>query len=416
MKTKRLFLLGLLLTGITAAFSQKYIPEDDIYYQPDDKNPVVEEKKKDKLTENKVQRSLVIASSQDRDVDEYNRRYTLPVDSLLANQKEDAVTYNVVDENGEDGYYLNGFKGSQNDYEYARRLRVFHDPKYAVHISDPAYTDIYFLDSNDWNVYIDDSYAWVTPTWTNPWSWNFNWAPYSYTSFSWRLNPYFSVSWGGWGSWYDPYYSYGWGYPGWGRYPGWGWGGCSPYYGWCNPYWGSPGYYPPHHSRPAYQYSPSGRSSIGSRSSAGRSSSAVSTGRYTGGRSSSADRTGTVNRPIRNESGSTVTTPPRISNRPATSRTRVNTTPSTGSGSTVTPTRPSRGSSGYNPGSSNSYQRNSTGRTSRSDTYSPSRDNSRSSSTPSYNSGRSSSSRGSYSAPSGGGRSSSSGGGGRRGR
>ena len=144
----------------------------------------------------------------------------------------------MVDENGDDGYYLNGFNGSDSDYEYALRIRRFHNPKFVVSVSDPFYSDIYFLDNNDWNVYISDNYAWVTPTWTNPWYWNYTWSPYSYTSWSWRwsLGPW-GFSFG-----YDPFYS-------WGGY--WGWNSWyrppfyhhhhhhyydRPYYGWNRPY------------------------------------------------------------------------------------------------------------------------------------------------------------------------------------
>ncbi len=143
-----------------------------------------------------------------RDVDEYNRRgesSDMTLEDIAANQKEDHVEYNVVDENGDDGYYLNGFNGSDSDYEYALRIRRFHNPKFVVSVSDPFYSDIYFLDNNDWNVYISDNYAWVTPTWTNPWYWNYTWAPYSYTSWSWRwsLGPW-GFSFG-----YDPFFTVG---------------------------------------------------------------------------------------------------------------------------------------------------------------------------------------------------------------
>ena len=37
-------------------------------------------------------------------------------------------------------------------------------------------------------MYIDNSYAFVTPTWTNPWYCNYTWAPCSYSSLSWRWN------------------------------------------------------------------------------------------------------------------------------------------------------------------------------------------------------------------------------------
>lgn len=195
MKTKKfalLIILSMLVTGFAGAGS--YIVEDDIYYNPNDKNPVVEKKEKEaqkELQEKAAVKKTLMATSDNhfRDVDEYNRRgesSDMTLEDIAANQKEDHVEYNVVDENGDDGYYLNGFNGSDSDYEYALRIRRFHNPKFVVSVSDPFYSDIYFLDNNDWNVYISDNYAWVTPTWTNPWYWNYTWAPYSYTSWSWR--------------------------------------------------------------------------------------------------------------------------------------------------------------------------------------------------------------------------------------
>ena len=256
MKTKKfalLIILSMLVTGFAGAGS--YIVEDDIYYNPNDKNPIVEKKEKEAQKELQekaaVKKTLMVTSDNHfRDVDEYNRRgesSDMTLEDIAANQKEDHVEYNVVDENGDDGYYLNGFNGSDSDYEYALRIRRFHNPKFVVSVSDPFYSDIYFLDNNDWNVYISDNYAWVTPTWTNPWYWNYTWAPYSYTSWSWRwsLGPW-GFSFG-----YDPFYS-------WGGY--WGWNSWyrppfyhhhhhhyydRPYYGWNRPY------------RP--QYTPNGR-------------------------------------------------------------------------------------------------------------------------------------------------------------
>ena len=256
MKTKKfalLIILSMLVTGFAGAGS--YIVEDDIYYNPNDKNPVVEKKEKEaqkELQEKAAVKKTLMATSDNhfRDVDEYNRRgesSDMTLEDIAANQKEDYVEYNVVDENGDDGYYLNGFNGSDSDYEYALRIRRFHNPKFVVSVSDPFYSDIYFLDNNDWNVYISDNYAWVTPTWTNPWYWNYTWAPYSYTSWSWRwsLGPW-GFSFG-----YDPFYSWGgyWGWNSWYRLPFYHHHHHHyydrPYYGWNRPY------------RP--QYTPNGR-------------------------------------------------------------------------------------------------------------------------------------------------------------
>ncbi|MCH5327681.1 MAG: hypothetical protein J1E02_01560 [Coprobacter sp.] len=271
MKKTRLSSLVLLLGLSTVSLmAQKYIPEDDIYYQPGDKNPIVEQKKKEKEEAEKIHRAIVvneILDRQERDVDEYNRRSRIYVDSLVQSQDEEAVTYTIKADGNNDnqGYYLNGFTGTQSDFEYAERIRRFYNPRFTIHISDPAYTDIYFLNSNDWNIYIDNSYAWVTPTWTNPWYWNYTWAPYSYTSWSWRWNHGFGLGW------YDPFWGHGphWGYASWGYSPYWGhapyWGHSywGPAYGWA----GRPGYHQPApghggwNNGPAYRPSNTGRTS-----------------------------------------------------------------------------------------------------------------------------------------------------------
>ncbi|MEG0949624.1 MAG: hypothetical protein RSF78_09770, partial [Bacteroidales bacterium] len=213
MKTRAITSLLTVFAGCTLAFAQsKFIAEDDIYYQPNETNKVVEAKKATNPTRQTAQPNesyrSTPSSSATRDVDEYNRRYSSEYEETeytdtIGNDPEVEVIY----ENPEQGYYLNGFSGNKSDYQYAERIRKFHNPKFTIHISDPAYTDIYFLNSSDWNVYVDDSYAWVTPTWTNSWYWNYMWAPYSYSSLSWRWN---SWGWGwnswGWGGCYDPFW------------------------------------------------------------------------------------------------------------------------------------------------------------------------------------------------------------------
>lgn len=49
MKIKRLSSVLIFLGLSVVAFGQKYIPEDDLYYQPKDKNPIVEKKKTGKI-------------------------------------------------------------------------------------------------------------------------------------------------------------------------------------------------------------------------------------------------------------------------------------------------------------------------------------------------------------------------------
>ena len=137
-----------------------------------------------------------------------------------------------TENNQEQGHYLNGFKGTQSDQEYAERIRRFHNPKYEIFIGDPRYNDIYFLNDNDWNVYIDGSYAYVTPTWTNPAWWNYNYSPYDYYggygwNNPWGYNNFYGGFGFGFGGYYDDYFGFG-GYYGYDY----------PYYGYGYPYSG----------------------------------------------------------------------------------------------------------------------------------------------------------------------------------
>lgn len=162
---------------------------------------------------------------------------------FVLSELNDSISYNDSLEMVDEGYYLNQFSGGKTEYEYAERIRRFHNPKYSIHISDPQYTDIYFLNSHDWNVYVDGSYAWVTPTWTNPFWNNYYWRPYSYNSWYWR-----NSIWGPgslYSGWYNPgfygYNHFGSYYGGYyGSYYGGYYGG--GYYNYHHPYYG--GYYP----------------------------------------------------------------------------------------------------------------------------------------------------------------------------
>lgn len=189
--------------------------DDDLYFVPSkEKKQEAEKTSVKKEPERKVVSTNIYTSPgstvviQDRqgnrrnmrDVDEYNRRYDAKDNDF---SMEDNTLY--VKERADsdlDGEWVNGFDGSQDDYEYAERIIRFRNPRFAVSISSPLYWDIvYGTNSWDWNVYSDGFYAYAFPTFTNRLWWN------------WRFN------------------SYG---------PGWGWGYSSPYYAW-NGYY--PGYY-----------------------------------------------------------------------------------------------------------------------------------------------------------------------------
>ena len=139
-----------------------------------------------------------------RDVDEYNRRYTSRDNTFSMDNDTLYIEEKPYNERGE---WVNGFTGSQNDYEYAMRIVRFRNPRYAIPLSSPLYWEVvYMLPSWDWNVFDDGLYAYVFPTSTNRlwWDWRFN---YSW-SWGWR-SPWYYSAWYGpgyWGGWYPPHH------------------------------------------------------------------------------------------------------------------------------------------------------------------------------------------------------------------
>ena len=151
------------------------------------------------------------ASGVARDVDEYNRRYT-----SVDNEEEYLLEDTEETYADNDGEWVNGFEGTQSDYEYATRLIRFRSPRVAVPVSSPLYWDIVYTWSPfDWNVYTDGFYAYAFPTWSNPawWSWH-------HDPWHWNYGWNWHIGWGGWGfgwGWHDPWHHHH--YPYWGYYP-----------------------------------------------------------------------------------------------------------------------------------------------------------------------------------------------------
>lgn len=162
-----------------------------------------------------------------RDVDEYNRRYTSRDNTFTMDNDTLYIEEKPYNERGE---WVNGFEGSQDDYEYAMRIVRFRNPRYAIPVSSPLYWDVvYSLPSWDWNVFDDGYYAYVFPTYTNRlwWDWRFD--------YSWGWNrPWY------YGSWYSPYWFGGgyWASSFWGYHHHWH-HHHMPHFAWGG-YWGKP--------------------------------------------------------------------------------------------------------------------------------------------------------------------------------
>lgn len=405
---KKIVLLSFMVMCLPlAGMAQSF--DDDLYYTPKDKGTSSEDRRTERTEEVKTTpesegyvpagAAFVVKDRKGnvRDVDEYNRRYgssdntfTMENDTLVIQEKDD------VDR----GEWVNGFDGSEDDYEYAMRIVRFRNPRFAIPISSPLYWDVvYGVNSWDWNVYDDGFYAYAFPTYTNRLWWDWRFGSFGIT---WGF-PYYSGYWG-WGGYYPGYWG---GY--WGHHHGW----YDPWYG--HGHWGRPiNTRPAVGSRPAYTSRPSGssRPSVSSRPG-GTATSRPSSGRVVGSRPVASSRP-----------GSSVTTRPGISSttdrqsgsytRPSSSRPSGNSSVSSRSSSTsrrssssYNPSESSTRSSSYSRGSS-SYNNSSSSGSSRSSSVN-SRSSSSRSYSPSYGGGSSSRSSGSYS---GGGSSRSSSGGG----
>lgn len=174
---------------------------DDLYFIPKKKQKeakVVVEKENTPTTVYASPGSTVVVKDVKgnvRDVDEYNRRYTSRENSFYMNNDTLYIEEKPYDERGE---WINGFEGTQSDYEYAMRIIRFRNPRYAIPVSSPLYWDVvYTLPSWEWNVFDDGFYAYAFPTFSNSlwwdwrYSWNWSWGP------SWHYN-YYTPYWG-WG-------------------------------------------------------------------------------------------------------------------------------------------------------------------------------------------------------------------------
>lgn len=397
--------------------------DDDLYFIPKKKAEKKEEAKKEvKVVVPQKQNTTAVYAAPGstvvlkdvkgnvRDVDEYNRRYTSRDNNFSMENDTLYIEEKPLNERGE---WVNGFEGSQSDYEYAMRIVRFRNPRYAIPVSSPLYWDVvYSLPSWEWNVYDDGLYAYAFPTYTNRLWWD------------WRFNYPYGAGWGfSWG-WTSPWHYHGWYAPGYwaGGYWGGYWGlhhhhHYSPY-GWGGGYWGgghtawSRSYYDTRRA----ETSPHGNSFIGT--SASRNSNRYSTGHVE--RSSyrtSRDGNGRVAgrvvnsnrvagsassvRPDRNAGSREGTvTDTHVSRgdrpRPSTTYTR----PSRSNKGESTYTRPSSTRSSVHNDSGTTYQRGSalnrssnysrTDRSSNSNTYNSNRSSSRSSSISSGSSSRSS--------------------------
>ncbi len=243
--------IAILALGLASCQSTKWASADnypdDLYYNPNDKPltvsdeflPVYSDKelKKDNNKDTRKKQGDYLKDNPNyaleqvtADLNGVQQSYAniLTNDSI---ENADSVLYY----NDETGYWVDDFEGSQMDLDYATRLIKFHGPFVGIPYWSPLYTDIIFSNPWDWNVYVDNNYAYAFPTYSNPLYWNSG----------------FNMGFG-WGMGFGGYLGIGYGYPYYGYMDPWY---IRPYPYWYYPYrpWNFP-YYPPYgpYCPPAY--------------------------------------------------------------------------------------------------------------------------------------------------------------------
>lgn len=265
---KRIVLIVCVLVGIIGSASAQ---RDDLYFVPKKKSKAVnvdDNKDSEVMTSTSAKESAktltvteVSASQLVMDEDAYNRRgsYLTEQGSAVSELAMDDEGFVLITEEGDTLWmntdtlrlarvtegegWINGFDGSDSDYEYAMRIIRFRNPRYAIPVSSPLYWDVVYggalWPSWDWNIYDDGLYAYVFPTTSN---WHY-----------WDYMMSYPFGWSAWGNHWSLHYGYHWGH-----HAGWQFYGHVWYDPWFNPYFHgyNPGWYHGPHHTPHWSHYP----------------------------------------------------------------------------------------------------------------------------------------------------------------
>jgi len=194
---------------------------DDIYFKPSDAY------KAQKTTVNKQKPNYKNGAKEII----YLERNTPKTSSL-------DTTFLLAQTNDSINYAQKNIKQNETEYEYAQRIRQFHNSKDTVLIIDTVYVS---QDNNDSYSDINNNPYWWNNNHYGNWGWGNNW-----------YSPYYGY--GGWNNYpwgYNNFYGYG----GFGGYYGaYGFGGYGGYYGYGYPYYGYMDYYGYGYGYPYYGY------------------------------------------------------------------------------------------------------------------------------------------------------------------
>ena len=216
MNYKLMSLMGALIVGFGFAMAQDY--EDDIYYDGNKDTKTVKVVTKQVSPSTGYNSGLYTQVTplsgvvNGRDVDEYNRRFGYY-------DVNDTVYLN-------DSTYLNDSVYYGSDFANTRRIERFHNPDIVIRSNDPDLIEYYFDSAPTVNLIVGSDWSWGPY-----WGWGYRYYdPWYSWSWGWR-SPYYYSSWYDWGwGWYGGYRYHPWAY--WGRPWGAGY--------WGTGYWGRP--------------------------------------------------------------------------------------------------------------------------------------------------------------------------------
>ncbi|TCO07629.1 hypothetical protein [Natronoflexus pectinivorans] len=184
------------------------------------------------IQQNEFERSQRSREQQDlRDFSGIQEEYAAILSDENIQETDTLLYYNE-----ETGYWVDGFRGSASDRNYAERIIRFHGPAIRIPYHSPVYSEIVYFNHYDWNVYVDGHYAYAVPAWHNRWYNSFYFGGWHGRPFGWGMSwhfgsPYYGF---GWYDWHSPWFA-------------------GHYWHWHRPYfWG--GYYRPFYHNPYYAY------------------------------------------------------------------------------------------------------------------------------------------------------------------
>jgi len=221
MKTyfKILLVTAIFASSCSPSYMGTAVYEDDLYYNPNEapllvqkveaKSPAV--KKSNALapanatpSSTKTNPNIGTEALEDRNFDALQQKYT----DILNNESIDSVDTLIYE--GDSGYYLGGFSGSERDQEEAQRLREMYPQGFGYYDNSGYNTAMWLAGDSDWNVYMDGNNVWWTPTWTNyrfyngynyssmrygnTFAYNYPYGSYGHNSY-WGFNMGFGDSW-----------------------------------------------------------------------------------------------------------------------------------------------------------------------------------------------------------------------------